>query len=295
MKNPNNKEKIRLRAYAKINLGLIIKKKRSNGYHNIETIFLPIRLYDKISIEKSYNDIIIECNTPSIPINHKNLVYIAFQKLKERYPSKIKEGIKIHIEKNIPVGSGLGGGSSDAGSVLLGIRKLWDLNITDSLLKTIALEIGSDVPFFIDYVPALAMGRGEVLKKIDFNIKRWILIVYPDIHISSSWAYRKFNFTLTKREKNINLVKLIKKNIFTFKDFVLNDLETPVFLEYPLLMKIKNELYKTGAEFASMSGSGSCIYGLFREKDKVMKAANRFKEFCTVHITRQVLTPKTFI
>ncbi|MFC1562629.1 4-(cytidine 5'-diphospho)-2-C-methyl-D-erythritol kinase [candidate division KSB1 bacterium] len=295
MKNPNKKKRIRLRAYAKINLGLIIKGKRSDGYHDIETIFLPVELYDRIIIEKSHNDIIIECNDPSIPTDNTNFTYIAFRKLKERYPLKIKGGIKIYIEKNIPAGSGLGGGSSDAGSVLLGIRKLWDIGISDELLKDIALEIGSDVPFFIDCVPALASGRGEILKRVDYDIRRWILLIYPNINISTSWAYKSFNFVLTNKVKNINLSKLIKKNIFKFKDFLQNDLETLVFSQYPQLAEIKDELYKAGAEFALMSGSGSCVYGLFEEKDIAIKSKDRLKEFGNVYITRQVLTPKIFI
>jgi len=197
MKYPSDRKKVRLRAYAKINLGLIIKKKRSDGYHEIETVFLPVRLYDKIAIEKLPNDILIECNDTSVPNDYTNLTYIAFSKLKEEYPLIIKDGIRIKIEKNVPVGAGLGGGSSDAAAVLLGICKLWNINPSSKFLKNISLEIGSDVPFFIGCEPTLAKGRGEILKKINLKIKRWIILIYPNINISSSWAYKNFNFALT--------------------------------------------------------------------------------------------------
>jgi len=293
MRNPIRRM-IRIRAYAKINLGLFIKGRRSDGFHEIETILLPIELYDKINIEKSLNDIIIECNEPSVPVDNKNLTYIAFQKLREIYPSKIKEGIKIYIEKNIPVGAGLGGGSSDAGGVLLGVRNLWNIGVSDKILKMIASQLGSDVPFFIDCKPALAQGRGEILKEIDYNIKKWILLICPDITISTSWAYKNFNFILTNKVKNINLGKLIKKNILKFRDLIFNDLEIPVFSQYPQLREIKEELYKSGAEFALMSGSGSCLYGLFKDKNKAEKVSQKFKEFGNVYLTRQVLTRKIF-
>jgi len=293
MKNLTRR-RICIRAYAKINLGLFIKERRSDGFHEIETILLPIKLYDKINIEKSLNDIIIECSAPSVPVHNKNLTYIAFQKLRERYPSKIKEGIKIYIEKNIPVGAGLGGGSSDAAAVLLGIRDLWNIGVSNKILKMIASQLGSDVPFFIDCKPALAKGRGEILKEIDYNIGRWILLIYPDINISTSWAYKNFNFILTNRIKNINFNNLIKKNILKFRNLIFNDLEIPVFSKYPQLREIKENLYKSGAEFALMSGSGSCLYGLFKDKNKAEKVSKEFKEFGNVYLTRQVLTRKIF-
>ena len=293
MKNPIRRM-IRIRAYAKINLGLFIKGKRRDGFHEIETILLPIKLYDKINIEKSLNDIIIECSEPSVPVHNKNLTYIAFQKLRERYPSKIKEGIKIYIEKNIPVGAGLGGGSSDAAAVLLGVRNLWNIGVSNKILKMIGSQLGSDVPFFIDCKPTLAKGRGEILKEIDYNIKRWILLIYPDINISTSWAYKNFNFILTNRIKNINLSNLIKKNILKFRNLIFNDLEIPVFSKYPQLREIKENLYKSGAEFALMSGSGSCLYGLFKDKNKAEKVSEKFKEFGNVYLARQVLTRKIF-
>ncbi len=293
MKNPVRRM-ISIRAYAKINLGLFIKERRSDGFHEIETILLPIKLYDKINIEKSLKGTIIECSDPSVPVHNKNLTYIAFQKLRERYPSKIKEGIKIYIEKNIPVGAGLGGGSSDAAAVLLGVRNLWNVGVSDKILKMIASQLGSDVPFFIGCKPALAKGRGEILKEIDYNIKRWILLIYPDLNISTSWAYKNFNFILTNRVKNINLEYLIKKNFLKFRNLIFNDLEIPVFSKYPQLREIKENLYKSGAEFALMSGSGSCLYGLFKDKNRAEKALKKFKKFGNVYLTRQVLTQKIF-
>ena len=284
----------RLRAYAKLNIGLFIKGKRSDNFHEIETLLIPIKLCDKITIRKTLKDVKIRCSAPYVPVDDTNLTYCAFQKLKEKYSDKIKGGVEIIIEKNIPVGAGLGGGSSDAAAVLLGVRRLWDLNISDKILKRLASEIGSDTPFFIDCQPSIASGRGEKLKKIEFNINKWILLIYPNIKVSTSWAYENFNFILTNCAKNINFRKLIKKNIFKFKNVILNNLELTVFSKYPILEKIKEDLYKYGADFALMSGSGSCIYGLFKDKNKVIEVGEKFRRYGNICITRQVLTPQMF-
>lgn len=293
MKNPE-KISVRLRAYAKLNIGLYIKRKRSDNFHEIETLLIPIKLYDKITIKKTLQDVRIICNNPYVPTDETNLAHRAFQKLKKKYSDRIKGGVEIIIEKNIPVGAGLGGGSSDATAVLMGIRRLWNLNISNKILKTLASEIGSDTPFFIDCQPAIATGRGEKLKKIKFNVNKWIILICPDIKVSTEWAYENYNFILTNCLKNINLLKLIKKNIFKFKNLILNNLELPVFSKYPILKKIKEDLYECGAEFALMSGSGSCIYGLFKNKNKVIKVGEKFRRYGNIYITRQVLTPRMF-
>lgn len=293
MKNPE-KISTRLRAYAKLNIGLFIKGKQSDNFHEIETLLIPIKLFDKITINRIGNDINIKCNNPYILVDDNNLAYRAFQKLKEKYFNKIKGGVEIIIEKNIPIGAGLGGGSSDAAAVLLGVRHLWNLKISDNILKKLASEVGSDAPFFIDCQPSIATGRGEKLKKVRFNVGKWILLVYPDIKVSTAWAYENFNFILTNCAKNVNFAKLIKKNIFKFKNLILNNLELPVFSRYPVIENIKNDLYEYGAEFALMSGSGSCVYGLFKSKGKVIEVGEKFRKYGDIYITRQVLTPEIF-
>ena len=264
---------IHLKAYAKINFGLRILKKRFDGYHEIETVFLPLTLHDKIFMQKINQGLHLESSDTSLPLDESNLAAIAFNKMKERFPLDIDGGIKITIEKNIPVGGGLGGGSSDASAVLSGVCSLWDIDISREELEKIAGEIGSDVPFFIDCEPAFATGRGEALRKIDFNINKWIVLVFPNIHISSGWAYSQFDLAM---RNDLNDIKSsINRDVPELKETLFNDLEAPVVKKYPIIEEIKQKLYTFGAEFALMSGSGSCVYGLFSDRGKSEKIRKR--------------------
>ncbi len=253
------------RAYAKINIGLNIISKRDDGYHNIETVFQQIDLFDQIVVKRiPESSIIIRCSNKKVPTDHHNLCYKAVKLIQES--TAIKEGIAIEIHKRIPLGAGLGGGSSDAAAAITGLKQLWRFQITPAELHRHALRLGADVPFFLHGGTALASGVGENLCSLSLPFKFYCLLIYPNIEISSTWAYKNFNFVLTKTKKCIKLSQIFFQRLHTeeLKSVISNDLEEVVFQKYPVLRQLKQLLYRCGAFFAGMSGSGSTIYGLFK-------------------------------
>ncbi|MBI4811284.1 MAG: 4-(cytidine 5'-diphospho)-2-C-methyl-D-erythritol kinase [Ignavibacteriales bacterium] len=179
-----------LKAYAKINLGLRILRKRDDGYHDIDTVFHRVDLYDEIYLEPS-STIKVFSNESNLPTDEGNLCIRAAQLLREY--SGIEKGVNISLTKNIPIGAGLGGGSSDAAATLIGLTKFWEVDVSQIDLYKLALQLGSDVPYFLKFGTAHATGRGEILDYFDINIPHWIVIVYPNIHISTAWAYQEIH------------------------------------------------------------------------------------------------------
>jgi len=273
---------LNIKAYAKINIGLEILHKRQDGYHEINTIFSRIPIFDEILISKN-NELIVEC-IPSLEIpQEKNIVYKVVQLLKEQN-NKFTDNIKITIKKNIPHGAGLGGGSSDAASVLKGLNKFWNLNLTADKLKEIANELGSDVAYFLDEGTAIGTGRGESLDYFDYAIPYNVLLVFPGIKISTKWAYDNLNIG-SKRKEPSDLKKLLiksKVNPSLLKIYFKNDFESIVFKEYPFLAKIKNELYGNNAIYAQLSGSGSTLFGFYETNEKAEIAKENLKEYQSI-------------
>src|SRR3989339_441994 len=192
---------IKLKANAKINLFLDILNKRKDGYHNLKTVFQEVSLSDEIYIEQIEIGIKIVCNDPNIPTDSRNLVYKAADLIKKY--SKIDKGIQIKITKGIPVGAGLGGGSSDAASVLKGLNKMWQLKLSKKVLINIAKKIGADVPFFIEGGRCSATGIGDILKPVSVKKKEWYVIVKPCFEISTKYVYSQ----LTKINKNSKITE----------------------------------------------------------------------------------------
>ena len=280
-----------LPSYAKINLGLTLLKKREDGYHDIATAFQQIDLHDILSFRKTSSRISITSNRPDIPLDNKNLACRAFQLFQKN--QGIQEGIEIHIEKTIPVGGGLGGGSSNAAVTLLAVNQLWKTNLTQKKLETLAGEIGSDVPFFIRGGSALGKGRGEQLVEIHLPNNYWIVLICPDIEISTSWAYQHSKITLTKNKKIAKFNSLFKNWApHALRDSLKNDLEGMVFQGHPILKEMKEQLYQRGAFYASMSGSGSTIYGLFSDKKQAESASQFFhmQNKLRVYLSRPIST-----
>jgi 4-diphosphocytidyl-2-C-methyl-D-erythritol kinase len=276
-----------LKANAKINLGLKIINKRDDGFHNLETIFYPVNLYDEISIKifkskRNTNSVIIKTNNKVIPTDRTNICFKVIESFFRTFSIKDFFIINIFIDKKIPVGGGLGGGSSDAAAVLKFLIKFFDINIIEKKkeILSIALLVGSDVPFFMIQKPCFAQGRGEIITKLhNFTLGNYrILLVNPNLHVSTKWAFENLNFqpgdTLESKIKNVD-----RFDSSEF-EFLQNDFEKVVFEKYPELEKIKNELIDFGAVFSSMSGSGATIYGIFNEseKDSVHKAYEYFKD-----------------
>ena len=267
-------EKLIVESPSKINLGLNVIKKREDGYHNLETVFLPILLSDKITFSKS-DKLKFETNSDILNRLSTNLVLKAIQLLEELTNQRIP--LDIYIDKIIPIGGGLGGGSSNAAITLKTVNKMLELGLKLSDLSQLALELGSDVPYFLNPVPTLAESRGEILHPLNIELPYPILIVNPGIKIDTAWAFKKINPT-----KPSNSLKNILNSDLTdldyLKEFVTNDFEEIVFNEYQQIKDIKDSLYLQGAQFALMSGTGSTVYGIFSNLQKAYWAEDFFKQ-----------------
>ena len=269
-----------IKSPAKINIGLRVLSRRKDGYHNIETIFYPIKLHDNIIVKinpsiKTKISVKVTGKKNKLYLNGKNnICYQAVSLFLERFGIIGNFDIKIIIRKNIPVGAGLGGGSSNAASVLKVLAKHFNFNYSSStgkvsqLLQKLALELGSDVPFFLIGKPAYAAGRGEKLIPLpEFKVNYRILIANPGIHVSTAWAYKQLrikNYEL-RNKKHLSKIKTFS---ITHEGKFINDFERVVFRKYPAIKKLKQEMYIKGAVFATMSGSGSTVYGFFKNKKK---------------------------
>ena len=244
---------------AKINLGLNILFKREDGYHELNSVMTPIPLTDILEIVPS-ESFKFEQSGINIPDEIENNLCVKAYRLFQDYYNI--SPVNIHLKKIIPMGAGLGGGSSDAAYVLLGLNKLFELNLADEVLENMAAQLGSDCPFFIKNLTQLATGRGEILKPINFDLKDYnIKLLNIGIHVSTKDAYSNVNFS-----KNKELDKIITAPIQTWQEMVSNDFEKSVFLKYPELKTIKQKFYDEGALYAAMSGSGSTMFGIFKEK-----------------------------
>lgn len=242
----------------KINLGLHVTEKLKSGYHNLETIFYPVynqrdviemTLSDNFifSMEKSDFDVEIE----------KNLCVKAYRLLEKEFHLA---PISLKLVKNIPSGAGIGGGSGDAATVLLMLNELFQLKLSEQQLKQYGAQLGSDVPFFIYNKPCLATGVGDKLTPISLDLSPYkIELVFSDVHVSTAEAYS----WITPKAPKHNLIEVIQQPIETWKDLLVNDFEEVVFERFPILKQTKTDLYKKGAIYAAMSGSGSSIFGIF--------------------------------
>ncbi len=282
---------------AKINLLLHVKGKRGDGYHDIITIMQAVDLFDELLIEKA-DTLEVICSSPDVPSDEKNLVYKAALKLREF--ANIDEGARINLKKNIPVSAGLGGGSSDAAAALTGLNSLWGLGLPCEKLLDIGREIGSDVPFFIGGPTAAGSGRGDELLQLSNETDYWYLLVNPGILVSTAWVYSqvdisadhgrskslppngdnwigplaKPNLELTKGDVHIKIFVPDGLRLEGNKIWLLpfNDLEGVVIRRYPVIKKIKDEMVACGAMCALMSGSGSSVFGIFKDRDNVERA-----------------------
>ena len=248
----------------KINLGLNIVNKRSDGYHDIETVFLPVQLKDALEIIEKKS---LEFSTSGLTIEDEpknNLCLKAYELLRKDFPGL--PPVQIYLHKIIPIGAGLGGGSADGAFTLKLLNKKFELDLSEKQLIDYSLQIGSDCPFFILNKPCFAAGRGEMMEQIALDLSEFkLVIVHPAIHISTAWAFA--NIKPIKPAKSVK--QITQQSISTWKDELINDFEIPVFEKYPAIKKIKEELYNAGADYASMSGSGSAVYGIFKKEKAI--------------------------
>lgn len=266
-------QELSIKSFAKINLGLNIISKRDDGFHNLQTIFFPISLHDIITIKKS-DRFAFTTNDINL-LNDKNNLIIKAHQLLERFVGR-ELSCEIHLQKNIPIGAGLGGGSSNAANVLKALNELFSLEIDTIKLSGLALQLGSDVPLFLTKLPAYAESRGEILYPIKLEVKGFLLIVNPAIHISTRSAFSKIIPKLPEH----SLKDLIKNNEIKFEELVkhaTNDFEAIVFEEFPVIKNIKERMLQFGSVFSQMTGTGSTVFGFFDEEEQAHQAELFFK------------------
>jgi 4-diphosphocytidyl-2-C-methyl-D-erythritol kinase len=251
----------------KINLGLHILRRRADGFHDLETVFYPLPLTDALEVLSDSN---LQFASSGIPVpgdEQDNLCLKAWRLLKADFPNLPE--VKIHLHKHIPIGAGLGGGSADAAFTLQLLNEKFRLGIDAEQLIDYAARLGSDCPFFIRNKPCYATGRGEVLEPLELDLSAYSwLLVYPGIHVNTGWAFGR----ITPREPKQNLRQSILQPVEEWKKLIYNDFEAPVFSAHPVLGEIKEQLYEAGALYATMSGSGSAVVGIF-PKNKITGAS----------------------
>ena len=248
---------------AKINLGLNVVERRKDGYHNIETVFYPIGLTDVLEIEPSETCIDYSFSSSGITLigdPEENLIVKAYRLLRSQYQFP---AIDISLCKQIPFGAGLGGGSADAAFMLKALNEMFELKITNRKLESIAKLLGADCPVFIKNKPVFASGIGNVFTPIKLSLNGYFLVlVKPDVHVSTPEAYS----LIIPEKPEISLLEVIQKPISEWRKYMKNDFEKSVFSAHPIIADIKNQLYDMGAIYASMSGSGSSVFGLFESE-----------------------------
>lgn len=266
---------MRLNAYAKVNLFLEVITRRNDGYHDLVTILQTVSLHDQIELSSQPEKIILTCDLQTLPTDDRNLAYRAARILKEK--TGTKHGVSISLQKNIPVGAGLGGGSSDAATVLIGCNQLWSCNLSYSELAKIAMRIGMDVPFFLRGGTALALGRGERIIQQLPTPELGLIIIYPNFPVPTVSVYKNFDIRSVEETKEpAPLLSAVETgDAKGIAELLFNRLEMPAFKLHPQLAEIKEELVTAGCLGALLSGSGSAIFGIAWSKDEAQKIAQK--------------------
>lgn len=269
-------KKIKVKAYAKINLSLDVLGKREDGYHEISTIMQSIDLADILEFEKS-DTIEILCDNPKVPVGEDNLIVKVINLLKEKYQKK--EGILVRLNKKIPLAAGLAGGSADAAATIVALDKLWNLNMSKEEKREIALKVGADVPFCLEGGTKLAKGIGEIFENLKVPSMS-LLLAKPDIEISTKEIYDKWDRLNFKSHHATFLVAqaIQEGNIYKIAENIKNDLELVTSRECEVINQIKKELLKKGALGCAMSGSGPTVYGIFDDLERLKRAYEDLKE-----------------
>ncbi len=293
--NKNNCEinRISLKAPAKINLFLEILGKRDDGYHEIETVMQEIDLVDNLQFEEIQEGVKLKCNDKNIPSDENNLVCKAANLILNE--CGIKKGVLISLEKNIPVGAGLGGGSSDAAATLKALNLLWKIGLNDAELMEFAAKLGSDIPFFIKGKTALCSGRGEKITPIEVKSEMNYLVIFPQVNINTTTIYRNLKIDLTKKIIDVSffLDALKHRKLADISKLLYNRLEEVIFATYPDLLDVKSALDHFDFCGLSVSGSGSAFFGLCKDKQQAeaIKSKIELSDIGNVFAVTNVITP----
>jgi len=270
-----------LRSNAKINIGLRITGEREDGYHLIETIFQEIDFGDTITfIPRAVGGVVLQSNQPEVPTDNANLCVQAYQLLVQHYG--LPGGMRIHLDKQIPVGAGLGGGSSNAATTLLGLCRMYNLHLGPVELTKMALLLGADVPFFLYGGTALASGIGEELTPLETPLQQPVVLVLPEINISTEWAYKNVKYDLTNKPSE----NKFKGYFDNWKDnpSLTNEFEALVIERYSEIGEIKDRLFHLQADYASISGSGSAVFGIFPDEATANRATQELRSHYRVEL-----------
>jgi 4-diphosphocytidyl-2-C-methyl-D-erythritol kinase len=264
-----------LRAWcpAKVNLGLRVLGRRDDGYHEIVTIFQTIACHDRLEVEPA-SDLGLDCDDPAVPAGEHNLVVRVARSIQRHHPAARSRGARFRLSKAIPAGGGLGGGSSNAAAAILLVDRLWDLGLTPAERSAIAIELGSDVNFFLTGGTALGTGRGETVRSLRPILERAVVLGLPPFALGTAEVYARLVAPLTPRDEGVTVPRLFVK-FAEGNDFGLatNDLEAPAFAACPELAAFRDAMSRSGAELALLSGSGSSVFGMFREERVASEAA----------------------
>ena len=280
---------MRIKAYAKINISLDVIGKREDGYHLLEMIMQSIDLYDELNIEKQNKDITIKCNKPYVPTDERNLAYKAARLFMEKY--QINSGVSININKNIPVCSGLAGGSTDGAAVLKAMNKIFDINASDEELMGLGLQLGADVPYCIKGGTALCKGIGEEVTKLKDFKDKILVLVKPPFGVSTKSVYQEFDLTKARSHPNTDvLIKAIEENdLRLVANNMKNLLENVTLRKHKILISIKEEMKNSGSIGTMMSGSGPTVFAFFDDMLKAQKCFEKMRsKYNDVFITRTI-------
>ena len=270
---------MRLRAMAKINLGLDVIRKRDDGYHEVRMIMQTIKMYDVLDIRKKKTQgISLSTNLPYVPSDERNLVYKAAKLLMDEFD--IKEGISMRLFKFVPVAAGMAGGSSDAAAAFVGVNRLFRLGLSQEELMERAVQIGADVPYCIMRGTALAEGIGEKLTPLTAMPEGYVLIGKPGINVSTKTAYENLNLAAIEQHPDIDgMIRDIRnKDLYSMTEKMVNVFEPGLMKKYPVIQEIRDFMEEKGALKAMMSGSGPTVFGIFDSKEKMNAAASALKK-----------------
>ncbi|TAH70891.1 MAG: 4-(cytidine 5'-diphospho)-2-C-methyl-D-erythritol kinase [Anaerolineaceae bacterium] len=283
---------ITVKAYAKINLGLDVIRKRPDGYHDVSMIMQTVNLYDTINIKKTkFQSVTIRSNLYYLPTDRRNLVYKAIELFRENHP--IRSGLNIFLNKRIPVAAGLAGGSADAAATLKGLNRLYQAGLSLEELMKLGVKLGADVPYCLLMGTALSEGIGEILKPLTPMPDCSILLVKPDISVSTKYVYE--NLRLNEEAKHPNIPAMLEalqeNNIYKLAPLMENILESVTIKEYPIIEEIKSVMKDKGALTALMSGSGPTVFGIF---DNQLKAEKVYRYFKSSGYGKQVILTRPY-
>ena len=281
---------MRIKAYAKINISLdIVGKREEDGYHLLRMIMQNIDLYDEITMFKQEKDITITCNKNYVPVDERNLAFKAARLFKEHY--KIDEGVKIDIKKNIPVSAGLAGGSTDAAAVLKGMNTIFNVNASENELMDLGLTLGADIPYCIKGGTALCEGVGEIITELPSFKDKILVLVKPSFGVSTKEVYKAFDLNKVRSHpRTEELIKHITNdNLFLVSKNMKNLLENVTLRKHKVLIRLKEEMDKSGSVGTMMSGSGPTVFAFFDDMLKAQKCYDSMKEnYKEVYITRTI-------